>query len=113
FLVRARPVGAQSFVARRPRLGLVRGLEETDSLHDRPEPGWLLVVEHQRRDAEMTGRLVRRVVPHLAPRLARKRGEQRPRFPLVMALEDPRRLDADEHAAVLDGERRDLRKLYA
>ena len=40
-------------------------------------------VGHDRRDAEMPGRLVRRVVPRLAPGLARERRQQRPALAAV------------------------------
>ena len=74
----------------------VAGLEHADSLHDRPEARVVVVVEHQRREAEMPGRLVRGVVPDLAARLAGERRQLRPGRAVVAALEDPRRLDADE-----------------
>src|SRR5205085_9406760 len=99
-LVRPRPVGAQATVPRRPRPGVVGRLEQPDALDDRPEAGRVVVVEHQRRDAEVPGRLVLRIVPELAPGLALERREDRPRLAAVAALEDPGRLDSDEHAAV-------------
>src|SRR5207302_3150071 len=65
----------------------------------------------QRRDPEMAGRLVRGVVPLLAPRLAGERRQKRPRGALVTAFEDPGSLHADEQPAVVRRERRHLREL--
>jgi hypothetical protein len=103
--VLARPVGAKPAVTRRPRLRVVRRLEQADTLHDRPEPVRVLTVEHQRRDAEMTGRLIRRIVPRLASRFSGEGRQQRPCLPFVAALEDPGRFDADQQTAVAHGER--------
>src|SRR5207244_1960175 len=75
-LVRTGPVGAETLVPRRPRLAAVTRLEAADALHDRPEPRVVVAVEHQGRDTEMPGRLVRRVVPELAARLAGEGGEE-------------------------------------
>src|SRR6188472_2251208 len=61
----------------------------------------------------MARRLIRRIVPRLASRLARERRQQRPCLPFVTALEDPGRLDADQQAPVAGGERRDFRDLPA
>src|SRR5207248_9987915 len=107
-LVRTRPVGAQTLVPRCPRLTTVTRLEDADALHDRPEACVVVAVEHHGRDAEVAGRLVRRVVPELAAGLAGKGGEERPGLAAVAALKDAGRLDADEDAAVPRGERRDL-----
>src|SRR4029453_7902008 len=109
--VLARPIGAKSAVARRPRLRIVRRLEQPDTLHDRPEAIGVVTVEHQRRDAEMAGRLIRRIVPLVASRLSGECREQRPRLSFVAALEDAGRFDADQQAAVADGKCRDLRDL--
>ena len=59
----------------------------------------------------MAGRLVRRVVPVLAPRLALEGRELRPGHAAVRRLEDPGHLDADEQPPVPRGEVRDLRHL--
>ena len=59
----------------------------------------------------MAGRLVRRVVPALAPRLSGERGQRRQGLAAVLALEDPRHLDAGEQPTVLHGQVRDLRHL--
>src|SRR5215471_20641369 len=59
----------------------------------------------------MTGRLVRRIVPGLAAVLAGQGRQERPVLPVVAALEDARRLDADEQAVAGTGEGRDLRDL--
>ncbi len=110
-LVRPWPVRAESAVARRPGRGVVRRLEQSHSLDDRPEARRLLRVEHERGDAEVAGRLVRRVVPQVAAGFSRERRQQRPVLASVATLEDPGCLHADEHAPVLHGERRDLRQL--
>ena len=59
----------------------------------------------------MPGRLVGGIVPTLAPRLAGESRQQRPGLPVVAALEDSRRLDADEQAVAGSCERRHLRDL--
>ena len=61
----------------------------------------------------MPGRLVRRIVPALAAVLAGEGREERPRLAVVAALEDARRLDADEQPVARARERRDLRDLAA
>ena len=108
-----RPVGAKPAIPRRPRLCVVRRLEEPDALDDRPEPVGVFAVEHERRDPEMAWRLVRRVVPLLASGLSGECREQRPRLPVVATLEDPGRFDADEQAAVAHRKRRDFGDLSA
>ena len=110
-LVLPRPVGPQPLVARRPRRAAVARLEQADPLHDRPEVRRVVAVRHDRGDAEMARRLVRRVVPGFAAGLARERRQQRPALAAVAALEEARRLDADEDAPVRHGERRYLRDL--
>src|SRR2546421_12359541 len=87
-LVRARPVGTKALVARRPGAGVVRRLEQPDSLHDRPEARGLVIVEHQRRDAEMARRLAGGIVPDVAAGLAGERRQHRPGRAAVTALED-------------------------
>ncbi len=111
--VLSRPVGAEATIPRRPRLRVVRRLEQPHALHDRPEPVGVITVEHQRRDAEMPGRLIRRIVPLVAPGLSGERRQQRPCLAFVAALEDSGRFDADEQTTVADGERRDFRDLSA
>ena len=110
-LVLARPLGAQASVAGRPGVAAVAGLEHADPLHDRPEARVVVGVQHQRREAEVAGRLVRRVVPPSLPGLAGERRELRPVRAVVAALEDAGRLDADEHAARRRRESRGLRDL--
>ena len=97
-LVLARPLGAQPSVARRPRLAAV-AVSNTPIPCTIAQNARVVVVEHQRRQPEMSGRLVGRVVPDLAAGLAGERRQLRPGGAVVAALEDPRRLDADEHAA--------------
>ena len=69
--------------ARKPRLrgvhdcAAVPGLEHADPLHDRPEARRVVVVQHHRRDAEVPGRLVRRVVPDLRCRADRRASSAR------------------------------------
>ena len=110
-LVRPRPVGAQALVPWRPGCAAVVGLEQADALDDRPEVRRIVGVGHDRGDAEMAGRLVRGIVPGLTPGLACERRQQGPPLAAVPALEDARRLGADENAPVRGGERRHLRHL--
>src|SRR5207247_9270632 len=89
------------------------GVENAAALHDRPEAGGVVAVQHQRRDAEVPRRLVRGIVPALAARLSLERREMRPVLAGVVALEDAGVLDAHEHALGRGGEGRDLRKVLA
>ena len=59
-------------------------------------------VGHQRRDPEVPRRLVRRVVPVLAPRLLLERRELRQGRAAVAALPDAGSLGTHQHAAVPD-----------
>src|SRR6476469_4604679 len=112
-LVVRRPVAAQPSVPGSPVRAAVLGLEGADSLHDREEAVGVVGIGDEARDAEVAGRLVRGVVPLLAAVLAAQRGEERPRLAVVAALEDARRLDADEQPVARARERRDLRDLAA
>ena len=109
--VLGRPVAAQPAVPRRPRRTAVLGLERADALHDREEPVGVAGLGDEARDPEVPGRLVGGIVPTLAPRLAGESRQQRPGLPVVAALEDSRRLDADEQAVAGSCERRHLRDL--
>src|SRR4029079_8844738 len=84
----------------RPRLAVVGRLEKADALHDRPDVGGVLLVGGDRRDPEVAGWLVRRIVPLLASGLACEHRVRRPRRPVVATLEDAGRLHTDEDAAV-------------
>ena len=64
-------------------------------------------------DPEVPGRLVGGIVPALAAVLARQGREERPGLAVVAALEDARRLDADEQPVARARERRHLRDLAA
>ena len=112
-LVVGGPVAAQSLVARRPRRAAVLGLERADALHDREEVVRVVRVGDEAGDAEVPRRLVRGIVPALAAVLAGEGRQQRPGLAVVAALEDARRLDADEQAVARARERRDLRDLAA
>ena len=112
-VVLARPVGAQPLVARRPALGVVGRLEDADALHDRPVALRVARMREDRRYAEMAGRLILRVVPDVARRLALERAEQLPRLRAVTALEHTRRLCTGEETSVRGRETGDLRELRA
>src|SRR5262249_26747570 len=65
-------------------------------------------VGDEARDAEMAGRLVRGVVPALAPVLPFERRKEGERLAVVLALEDAGSFDADEEPVAGARERRDL-----
>ena len=68
--------------------------------HDRPPVLAVGRIVDDRRDTEVPRQLARGVVPALAPRLASQGRLERPGRSAVRRLEDPRRVDADEHAPV-------------
>ena len=105
-----RPVGAQAPVARRPGRAVVRGLEDAEPLHDDPEAGRIVGMRQDARQAEMAGRLVGRIVPGRAARLAVERAQQRPGLAAVTALEQAGRLGAGQHAPVRGAQTGDLRQ---
>src|SRR3954452_16305843 len=71
----------------------------------------VLRVRQDRRQPEVTWRLVRGVVPALAAGHAVQRAQERPRLALVAALEDAGGLDAGEDPPVRGGQSGDLRQL--
>src|SRR3954469_14068290 len=107
-LVVGGPVAAQTVVSRRPGRAAVLGLEGADALHDREEAVGVVGLRDEAGDPEMPGRLVRRIVPALAAVLPGERRQQRPGLAVVAALEDARRLDADEQPVAGARERRHL-----
>src|SRR5690242_10809972 len=99
-------------VARRPRLSVVGRLEEAIALDDCPETLGLVRVRDDRRDAEMAGRLLTRIVPVLA-RVVLGRRQELPRLAAVAALEDARHLRPPQQPAMRRSEARDFRHLEA
>src|SRR4051812_12855813 len=94
-----RPVGAKPTIARCPRGSVVRRLEDPEALDHRPEMRRLVGICEDRRQTEVTRRLVRGIVPLAATRLAVQSGDELPGGCAVPALEDACRLRPREDAA--------------
>src|SRR4029077_12264595 len=105
------PVAPQALVARRPGRAAVLRLEGAHSLHDREETVGVARIGDEARDPEVPGRLVGGIVPSLAAVLPGQGRQQRPGLAVVVALENSRRLDADEQPVAGARKCRDLRDL--